>query len=353
VVLGTMHGARAALPHLRLSGGTLIDVSSIAGARALPLLAAYCAAKHRVFGFSDALRLELIDDAHVMVTTILPSAIDTPFFAHARSRLGMLPRPTPPVYEPAVVAEAIVWAAEHPTRQIVVGGGGKAIALMRRLSPGILDWLMTRGRVAEKVQESNKSDDGVDNLYAPMPATNAVRGEFDGLVLPGNGYTRTFELHPARQRLAAAALLLALAALARRGWQGGRVAGTTRRRDGETGVPADAHATTVPLVDDVGGLDRKTGDEGVSSIDDTSRAIYDATILDSPRSASRRRRSIRPVVSGGPGAPDRDRPLPTAQELLLRRPLQREGCAWTPFDSIGSPERLALRARGAPRSLLC
>jgi hypothetical protein len=232
VVLGTMHGARAALPHLRLSGGTLIDVSSIAGARALPLLAAYCAAKHDVIGFSDALRLELIDDAHVTVTTILPSAIDTPFFAHARSRLGMLPRPTPPVYEPAVVAEAIVWAAEHSTRQIVVGGGGKAIALMRRLSPGILDWLMTRGRVAEKVQESNKSDDGVDNLYAPMPATNAVRGEFDGLVLPGNGYTRTFELHPARQRLAAAALLLALAALARRGWQGGRVAGTTRRRDG-------------------------------------------------------------------------------------------------------------------------
>jgi hypothetical protein len=122
----------------------------------------------------------------------------------------------PPVYEPAAVAEAIVWAAEHPTRQIVVGGGGKAIALMQRLSPALLDWLMTRGRVAEKAQESNKPDDGLDNLYAPMPETNAVRGEFDGLVLPGNGYTRTFEFHPARQRLAVAALLLGLVALARR-----------------------------------------------------------------------------------------------------------------------------------------
>jgi NAD(P)-dependent dehydrogenase (short-subunit alcohol dehydrogenase family) len=214
-LLGTMQGAKAALPHLRLSGGTLINVSSIAGERALPLLSAYCAAKHGVIGFSDALRMELIDeDAHVAVTTILPSSIDTPFFKHARSRLGVLPRPMPPVYEPAAVAEAIVWAAEHPTRQIVVGGGGKAIALMQRLSPALLDWLMTRGRVAEKAQESNKPDDGLDNLYAPMPESNAVRGEFAGLVLPGNGYTRTFEFHPARQRLAVAALLLALAALA-------------------------------------------------------------------------------------------------------------------------------------------
>ena len=139
-------------------------------------------------------------------------------------RLGVLPWPTPPVYEPTAVAEAIVWAAEPPTRQIVVGGG-KALALMQRLSPGLLDWLMTRGRLAEKVQESNKPDDGHDNLYAPMPETNAVRGEFEGLVLPGNGYTRTFQFHPARQRLAIAALLLALAAAVRWGWRGDGASG--------------------------------------------------------------------------------------------------------------------------------
>lgn len=79
-----------------------------------------------MIGFSDALRMELIDDdARVAVTTNLPSAIDTPFFAHVRSRLGVLPRRTPPVSEPAAVAEAIVWAAEHPKPQIVVSGGGK------------------------------------------------------------------------------------------------------------------------------------------------------------------------------------------------------------------------------------
>ncbi len=61
----------------------------------------------------------------VAATTILPYGINTPFFNHARSKLGVLPRPTPPAYEPAAVAEAIVWATEHRTREIVVGGAAK------------------------------------------------------------------------------------------------------------------------------------------------------------------------------------------------------------------------------------
>lgn len=216
-LLGAIHGAKAALPYLRESGGTLINVSSVAGGRAAPLLAAYSAAKHGLIGFADALRMELMaDGAPVTVTTILPSAIDTPFFSHARSRMGVLPRPMPPVYAPSAVAEAIVWAATHPTRDIVVGGGGKALMLLQRLSPGLLDWLMTRGRMAEKLQQSDQPDDGADNFAAPMPAANQTRGVFDGMVIPGNGYTRTFEFHPGRQRLAIAVLFMGLLALIRR-----------------------------------------------------------------------------------------------------------------------------------------
>jgi NAD(P)-dependent dehydrogenase (short-subunit alcohol dehydrogenase family) len=216
-LLGTIFGAKAALPHLRASGGTLINISSVAGQRAMPLLSAYSAAKHGVIGFSDALRLELAHDrAGVQVTTILPSAMDTPFFNHARSKLGVLPRPTPPVYQPLAVAEAIAWAAAHPVREIVVGGGGKGIVVLQRLSPGLFDWLLTRRRLAFALQESDRPDDGADNLFAPMPERNEVRGEYGADTLPGNGYTRTFEFHPARQRLAIAGMLLALGALIRR-----------------------------------------------------------------------------------------------------------------------------------------
>jgi short-subunit dehydrogenase len=216
-LLGTIYGAKAALPHLRQTRGTLINVSSVTGKRAVPLLAAYSAAKHGIVGFSDALRMELEHDrAGVAVTTILPYGINTPFFRHARSKLGVLPRPTPPAYQPAAVAESIAWAAEHPTREIVVGGAGKGVVLMQRLSPSLLDRVMTVGGLAFKMQESNRRDDGVDNLFAPAPDDYTVEGEFGALTIPGNVYTRTFEFHPVRQRLAAAGMLLALAAVVRR-----------------------------------------------------------------------------------------------------------------------------------------
>jgi hypothetical protein len=118
------------------------------------------------------------------------------------------------------VAEAIVWAAEHPTREIVVGGAAKGVLLLQRLSPALLDRLMTIGGLAFKMQHSTRPDDGVDNLFAPAPGDYAVHGEFDGITIPGNGYTRTFEFHPMRQRLAMAGMLLALAALVRHAGRG-------------------------------------------------------------------------------------------------------------------------------------
>ena len=216
-LLGTIHGVKAALPFLRQSGGTLINVASVAGRLPVPLLAAYSAAKHGVLGFSDALRMELDhDDAGVAVTTILPYGINTPFFNHARSKLGVLPRPTPPAYPPSAVAEAIVWAAEHPTREIVVGGAGKSALLMRRLSPALVDKVMILGGLAFRMQKSHRPDDEVDNLFAPVPKDGAAEGEFGRETILGNGYARTFEFHPMRQRLAVAGTLLALAALVRR-----------------------------------------------------------------------------------------------------------------------------------------
>ncbi len=216
-LLGTIHGVKAALPHVRQAGGTLINVSSVTGRLPTPLLAAYSAAKHGVLGFSDALRMELDHDkAGVSVTTILPYGINTPFFNHARSRLGVMPRPTPPAYPPSAVAEAIIWAAEHPTREIVVGGAGKSALLLRRVSPGFLDKMMTAGGLVFRVQKSNRPDNGVDNLYAPSSKSGIVEGDYGRETILGNGYARTFEFHPMRQRLAAAGILLALAAVVRR-----------------------------------------------------------------------------------------------------------------------------------------
>jgi short-subunit dehydrogenase len=217
-LLGQIHGMMAAQPHLQRQGqGTIINVASALAERAVPLQAAYCAAKHGIKGFTEALRLELEQTGSgVAVTLILPSSINTPLFTHARSKLGVAPQPIPPVYEPRVVAEAILFAAKHPRRDIVVGGWGKLFTVMERLSPALLDWYMLQGDRAVKQQETNRPDDGRDNLFAPMAGNGSVTGEFGAESRSTSVYTRVLGRYPSRQRALMAAALAAGLVLVRR-----------------------------------------------------------------------------------------------------------------------------------------
>jgi NAD(P)-dependent dehydrogenase (short-subunit alcohol dehydrogenase family) len=122
--LGQVHGVHAALPALRRAGGgVVIGVSSVEGVRAVPLHGPYTASKWALRALYDCLRVELAQEGvPIAVTTILPASIDTPFFEHARSKVGAMPKPPPPVYAPELVAEAIARAAEHPRREIPRSG---------------------------------------------------------------------------------------------------------------------------------------------------------------------------------------------------------------------------------------
>lgn len=186
-LLSHVWGAYAALPHLRESAGALIGVSSVFGTRSSPLLTAYCASKSGLRGFYDALRLELKHErAPVDVTTILPSSVDTPLFVHARSRLGTRPQPVPPVYDPDVVAAAIVRAARRPTREVVVGASGAAFLALQRVAPALSD--ATAG-LLWRLQHDDRADDAHDNLYEPVDSAGAVRGGWKGRVARTSAYT--------------------------------------------------------------------------------------------------------------------------------------------------------------------
>src|SRR5436190_2177423 len=108
-LLGQMYGSKVAAARMEPTGrGTIINVGSALSERAVQLQSAYVATKHGVAGFTEALRLELKEAApDIDVVLILPSSINTPLFNHARSKIGVLPKPVPPVYDPWVVAEAI------------------------------------------------------------------------------------------------------------------------------------------------------------------------------------------------------------------------------------------------------
>ena len=217
-LLGQVYGTKAALPRLgQQNQGTIVNVSSALAERAVPLQAAYCATKHGIKGFTEALRLELAHErSGVAAVLVLPSSINTPLFAHARSKLGVKPRPIPPAYEPRTVAEAILAAAEHPRRDVYVGGAGKLLTLVQRVSPALLDRYMLQGGRAVEQQRTDEPDDGRDNLFAPLAGTGSATGEFGRRSQTASLYTRVLGLHPNRERAVVAAALVGAVALGRR-----------------------------------------------------------------------------------------------------------------------------------------
>jgi short-subunit dehydrogenase len=210
-LLGQMFGSRVAVARMKAQGvGSIINVGSALSERAVPLQSAYVATKHGVAGFTEALRLELEESSPgIDVVLILPSSINTPLFNFARSKVGVMPMPVPPVYEPRVVAEAIAHAAAHGGREIVVGGWGKLLIMGQRLSSTLMDRYMVQDRRLEKQQVTDRPDDRRDNLFAPSTGPGSTRGEFGAGAKPVSVYTREFELHPLRKRLVVAAAILA------------------------------------------------------------------------------------------------------------------------------------------------
>lgn len=215
-VVGTANGIRAALPVMeRQGGGTIVNIGSVESQRALPLQSAYSASKHAVRGLTDALRAELAHrGSPVRVTLVMPSAMNTPLFRHARSKTGVLPQPLPPVYEPETVAEAIVHVLEHPIRDVVVGGGGQGLAILQRISPRVVDLVMSLPVIGRGLQRSDRPDDGRDNLEAPIDEPGAIHGEWHDMARRRSWYTTLIGLHPVPTRIVAlgglGALLLAL-----------------------------------------------------------------------------------------------------------------------------------------------
>jgi NAD(P)-dependent dehydrogenase (short-subunit alcohol dehydrogenase family) len=189
--LGQVYGVHAALPALRRAGGgVIIGVASVEGVRAVPMHSPYTASKWAVRAFYDSLRMELTQQGEpIAVTTILPASIDTPFFEHARSKLGAMPKPPPPVYAPEVVAEAIVAASTKPTREVPVGGAAVGFLAGQRLSPALTDAVMSLSRVAIGAQTSDRPDNGTDNVDRPADEPGRVRGQFSGRVLRHSLFT--------------------------------------------------------------------------------------------------------------------------------------------------------------------
>lgn len=168
---GVVNGSLEALKYMRTRGGALINLGSEVSDRALPLQGMYSASRHAVKGFTDALRMELEHDkVPVSVTLIKPAAVDTLFAVHAKNYMDREPTLPPPIYAPDVVARAILYAAQHPKRDIFVGGAAKALSVGGFHLPGLMDRYMSKALFKQQRSEVVARKDRPDALHGFDPA---------------------------------------------------------------------------------------------------------------------------------------------------------------------------------------
>ncbi|MBT9248292.1 SDR family oxidoreductase [Bacillus halotolerans] len=145
---GPVYGTRAAVKHFTSRGGpgALINVGSLFGDRGTVIQSTYASAKFALHGWTESIRMELEkEQAPVSVTLIHPGRIDTPYNEHARSYLDKQPAHyRSMIYPPEAAAEAILFAAEHPKRDMYIGSQAKAIAMLGALFPRLTDRLMEK-----------------------------------------------------------------------------------------------------------------------------------------------------------------------------------------------------------------
>jgi NAD(P)-dependent dehydrogenase (short-subunit alcohol dehydrogenase family) len=227
--LGVVYGTLAALRRMSpLNRGRIVQVGSALAYRGIPFQSAYCAAKHAVQGFCDSLRCELLHEgSNITVTMVQLPAVNTPQFDWVRSRLPKRAQPMPPVFQPEVAANAIIWAADSGRREVYVGMPTVAAIAGDKLAPGLLDrYLGATGFDAQQTSEP-ENPDRRDNLWTPLPGDHGAHGRFDS-VARDSSVQVWISQHRGAVAAAVASLAVALSGIRR--IAGGRAAEPSRRR---------------------------------------------------------------------------------------------------------------------------
>jgi NAD(P)-dependent dehydrogenase (short-subunit alcohol dehydrogenase family) len=148
---GLMALTHAALPHLlREPQAHIVNIASIAGKFGASGLAAYCAAKHGVVGFSEALRFEL-RRTQVGVSCICPTMVQT------RLIEGVRRSPLVPLVRPEEVAQAVMRAVECNLPEVFVPRYMRwLVGVLPAVAPPVFRWLVHRDAAADGWLEARR-----------------------------------------------------------------------------------------------------------------------------------------------------------------------------------------------------
>jgi NAD(P)-dependent dehydrogenase (short-subunit alcohol dehydrogenase family) len=221
--LGYVYATMAVLPRMKDRGrGAIVHVGSALAYRGIPLQTAYCGSKHAIQGFHESLRCELLHDkSPVKVTMVQMPAVNTPQFSWVLSRLRRRPQPVAPIYQPELAAEAVVYAADHPSRrEYWVGGSTVGTLLANAVAPGLLDRYLARTGISSQQTDEPQPADAPENLWEPADQARdfGTHGRFDA-----RSTYRSPQVWASRHHgllgAGAAGTALLVGALAKRGWR--------------------------------------------------------------------------------------------------------------------------------------
>ena len=256
--LGFVHGTMVALARMRpRDRGSIVQVGSALGYRAIPLQSAYCGAKHAVNGFTESVRCELLHEgSKVRITVVQMPAVNTPQFSWVLSRLPRNPQPVPPIYQPEVAAQGVVFAADHADRkEHWVGASTAGTIMAQKFAAPVLDRYLARTGFDAQQTEERAVPGRPSNLWQPVDrppgSDEGAHGVFDSQSHAGSAQLtvteRVEEAGAAVRRALGSLLDAARARTPQHSWSTATSHHDTSLADPDTAVTD--HDTSVPGVD--------------------------------------------------------------------------------------------------------
>lgn len=175
---GLIYGAHEALRLFIAQGfGTLINVGSVDSEVPLAFQSSYAASKAGVLSLSRSLNEELRlsgQSDKIKVATVMPWAVDTPWWTHAANYTGQAPRMAA-MDDPSKVIEALVNACIHPEEEIPVGWKAHAAKISHNLFPDLTE-RMSANITGREIEKASAVAPNSGAIHQPMQNTTTVDG---------------------------------------------------------------------------------------------------------------------------------------------------------------------------------
>ena len=175
---GVLYGSLFAVQRFRAQGeGTLVNIGSIDSEVPLAYQAGYSASKAGVLSLGRALNAELRLDGQerIRVATVMPWAVDTPWWEHAANFSGHTPRMAA-MDDPDQVVEAIVDIALDPKEELAVGWKAKASYGSHKLTPDLAERLSAEISHKWQMEDAPPAPPSDGTLFVAMESGRGIDG---------------------------------------------------------------------------------------------------------------------------------------------------------------------------------